>query len=1012
MPQVVIENPVINSPFEEPSRHFKFDESGITNNIATFRRPSSYFVPIPRPRKTGGRSQHTFDEWRSDRIEENGVVNRIRQRVQAWRNGRYLDDVSRTTARLLEHWRSEDRHRRLFFCQIEALETLIYITEVAKKYGDQWIDNDLAQAGQEANPGLHRTACKLATGAGKTVVMAMTIAWHTLNKIANPQDARFSDAFLIVTPGITIRDRLRVLLPSDPESYYRTMDIVPDDLLEPMNRAKVVITNFHAFKRREKTSAGKLTKAILGEGSASVFTESEGEMIRRVTRDLGAKKNIVVLNDESHHCYRRKPDAADEQLTAEERKEAQENAETARIWISGLEALARKTGIRAIFDLSATPFFLRGSGYPEGSLFPWVVSDFSLIDAIESGVVKVPRVPVSDDSGTGEQPTYRDLWLRIRDGLPKKGRNADVAAGEPKPPAELEGALLSLYGHYKKSFEHWRQLPDKIGVATTPPVFIVVCNNTNVSKMVFDYVAGWEKHLPDGTIAAVPGKLPLFSNVQDGRFIHRPNTILVDSQQLESGESMADDFKTIAAREIEEFKADYRLRFPDRDAEKLTDQDLLREVLNTVGKPGKLGEEIRCVVSVSMLTEGWDANTVTHILGVRAFGTQLLCEQVIGRGLRRRSYEAEPSEISVDGNALTIQAFPVEYAEVYGVPFSFIPCSGLPRDPMPGLPPTRVRALPERSACEITFPRIDGYRYELPAERLAAKFDQSSQLTLSTQSFPTKTESAPIVGQTQYHTLDEYKAVRLQTVAFEIARTVLEHYFTDADNNRKEWLFPDLVSIARDWISQCVVLKDNTFPQLLLWSSNRRDAADRIYKAVVQTTAGEKQLLPIAKPYDTLGSTRFVQFDTRRPVYKTRADKCHISHVVADTDSWEQKMAQALEDMDDVICYVKNSRLGFEIPYTIDGVQRHYEPDFIARIDDGHGRTDPLNLIIEVTGERDRKKEAKVSTAKTLWVPAVNNAGQWGRWAITEVDDPWKVKAKILEISAHSPAPHTSDNMA
>ncbi|MGC9259770.1 MAG: BPTD_3080 family restriction endonuclease [Phycisphaerae bacterium] len=1000
MKQVVIENPVINSPFDEPSRHFKFDETGITSDIATFRRPSSYFVPIPRPRKTGGKSQHTFDEWRSDRTVESDPVNRIRQRVQAWRNGRYLDDVSRTTARLLQHWRSEDRHRRLFFCQIEALETLIYITEVAKKYGDQWIENDLAKAGDYANPGLQRTACKLATGAGKTVVMAMVIAWHTLNKIANPQDARFSDAFLIVTPGITIRDRLRVLLPSDPETYYRTMDIVPDDLLEPMNRAKVIITNFHAFKRREKTAASKLTKAILGDRSASVFTESEGEMIRRVTRDLGTKKNIVVLNDEAHHCYRPKPDAADEQLTGEERKEAQENSETARIWISGLEALARKSGIRAIFDLSATPFFLRGSGYREGSLFPWVVSDFSLIDAIESGIVKVPRVPVSDDSGTGEQPTYRDLWLRIRDGLPKKGRNADVASGEPKPPAELEGALISLYGHYKKSFEHWQKLPDKAGVATTPPVFIVVCNNTNVSKMVFDYIAGWEKPLPDGSTAAVPGRLPLFSNVQDGRFIHRPNTILVDSQQLESGESMADDFKAIAAREIEEFKADYRLRFPDRDADKLTDEDLLREVLNTVGKQGKLGEEIRCVVSVSMLTEGWDANTVTHILGVRAFGTQLLCEQVIGRGLRRRSYEAESSAISVNGKPVTIQAFPVEYAEIYGVPFSFIPCSGLPQDPVPGLPPTRVRALPERSACEITFPRIDGYRYELPAERLTANFNESSRLTLSTQSVPTKTENAPIVGQTQYHTLDDYKTVRLQTVAFEIARTVLEQYFTDLDNNRKEWLFPDLVSIARDWISQCVVLKDNTFPQLLLWSSNRRDAADRIYKAVVQTTAGEKQLLPIAKPYDTVGSTQFVQFDTRRPVYKTRPDKCHISHVVADTDSWEQKMAETLEDMDEVICYVKNSRLGFEIPYTIDGVQRHYEPDFIARIDDGHGPSDPLNLIIEVTGDGDRKKAAKVSTAKTLWVPAVNNAGQWGRWAIIEVDDPWAVKAKIVEMAA------------
>ncbi len=479
----------------------------------------------------------------------------------------------------------------------------------------------------------------------------MMIAWHTLNKRANPQDARFSDAFLIVTPGITIRDRLRVLLPSDPESYYRTMDIVPDDLLESMNSARVIITNFHAFKRREKIAAGKLTKGILSLDGISAFTESEGEMIRRVTRDIGSKKNIVVLNDEAHHCYRRKPDAIEEKYTGEERSEALENTETARIWISGLEALARKSGIRAIFDLSATPFFLRGSGYSEGTLFPWVVSDFSLIDAIESGIVKVPRVPVSDDSGTGEQPTYRDLWLRIRDALPKKGRSADAITGEPKPPAELEGALLSLYGHYKKSYENWRQLPDKIGMAATPPVFIVVCNNTNVSKMVFDYIAGWEKSMPDGSTVAVPGKLPLFSNVQDGRFVHRPNTILVDSQQLESGESMADDFKKIAAREIEEFKADYRLRFPDRDTDKLTDEDLLREVLNTVGKPGKLGEEIRCVVSVSMLTEGWDANTVTHILGVRAFGTQLLCEQVIGRGLRRRSYEAESSEINVNGKS-------------------------------------------------------------------------------------------------------------------------------------------------------------------------------------------------------------------------------------------------------------------------------------------------------------------------------------------------------------------------
>ena len=1012
MAQVTIENPVINSPFDEPARHFKFDETGITNEIAPFRRPSSYFVPIARPRKTGGKTQRTFEDWRSDRVEESKDVNRIRQRVQAWRSGRYTDDVSRTTARLLKYWRSPDRRRRLFFCQIEALETLIYLTEVARKYGDTWIENEIRRFSEEANPGLYRLACKLATGAGKTVVMAMVIAWHTLNKLANPRDSRFSDAFLIVTPGITIRDRLRVLLPSDPDNYYRAMEIVPDDLLSEMAKARVVITNFHAFKRREKFAAARLAKAILAPNrdQPSAFTESEGEMIRRVTRDFGAKKNIVVLNDEAHHCYRRKVDADTaentEKLTGEDRREAEQNNKAARVWIGGLEALARKTGIRAIYDLSATPFFLRGSGYSEGTLFKWVVSDFSLIDAIESGIVKVPRVPVSDDSGAGDQPTYRDLWLRIRDRLPKKGRGAEAVAGEPKPPGELEGALRSLYGHYKKSFEHWRRVAENAAGAATPPVFIVVCNNTNVSKLVFDFIAGWEKRLPDGTTAAVPGRLELLSNVQDGRFTNRPNTILVDSQQLESGEGLSEDFKKIAAREIEEFKADYRARFPDRDAANLTDEDLLREVLNTVGKPGKLGENIRCVVSVSMLTEGWDANTVTHILGVRAFGTQLLCEQVIGRGLRRRNYEdLEQSEVGADGQRAVIEAFPVEYAEVYGVPFSFIPCSGAAADPMPGPPPTRVRALPDRMACEITFPRLEGYRYELPAERLTAQFTADSRLTLSTENFPTKTENAPIVGQTASHNLDDLKAIRLQTVAFQIARTLMESHFTDEDKNRREWLFPDLVAITREWINQCVVLRDNTFPQLLLWSRNLQGAADRIYKAIVETTAGEKRLLPMVKPYDTVGSTRFVQFDTRRPVYRTRADKCHVSHVVADTESWEQKMAQMLEDMDEVVCYVKNQRLGFQIPYTIDGVQRHYEPDFIVRLHDGHGREDPLNLIIEVTGKKDgeegRKKAAKVSTTKALWVPAVNNAGQWGRWAFLEVEDPWNVAQKIKQNLAH-----------
>ena len=983
MSQVVIENPIINSPFDEPVRHFRFSDEGITDEIIEGRRISSYFVPIAKSKKKGNKQLQFDTEWTQDRIEENKLVNNIRGRVAKWRKGGYVG-VTPTTARLLEYWTDPHREKRLFFCQIEALETVIYLAEVSSKYGDAWIENAVREANDTSNPGLPRVAFKMATGSGKTVVMAMIIAWHVLNKRANSKDIRFSDAFLVVTPGITIRDRLRVLLPSDPDNYYRQRDIVPFQLQDQLGHAKIIITNFHAFHPRETVAAGKLTKSILGNGNTNPFTESPDQMVRRVCRELSTKKNIVVLNDEAHHCYRRKPDAEDEPLSGEDRAEAKQREEEARIWISGIEAVQSKIGVKGIYDLSATPFFLQGSGYPEGTLFPWVVSDFSLIDAIEAGIVKVPRVPVSDDSMIGEYPTYRDLWLRIRDHLPKKGRKADEISGEPKLPKELQGAFLSLYGNYEKYYRLWEKNEQARARGITPPVFIVVCNNTNVSKLVFDYIAGWEKQIGDRQVVQ-SGQLPIFRNDNGaGEWRHRPNTILVDSQQLESGNSMSDDFKKIAAREIEEFKADYQARFPGRDTESLTDEDLLREVMNTVGKAGKLGEHVKCVVSVSMLTEGWDANTVTHVLGIRAFGTQLLCEQVVGRALRRMSYA--PND---HGH------FNPEYAEVYGVPFSFIPCSGATKEPKPGPLPTRVRAIETRIAAEIHFPRLLGYRHDLGGERLEASFSDESKLLLSTADIPTKTENAPIVGESSIHTLDDLKSRRLNEVAFLLAKLTLEKYFRDDEGNDKPWLFPDLLAIAKRWLSECVVIKDNTFPQLLLLIEFAHDAADRIYKAIVASTDKSAALMPILRPYDTLGSTRFVDFDTTRHVYATREDKCHISHVVADTESWEQKMAQTLEDMSEVSRYVKNQNLGFTIPYTLNGEERNYIPDFIACINDGAGASDLLNLIVEVTGEKKKDKAAKVATARSLWVPAINNHGGFGRWAFVEIDDPWNAQNVI-----------------
>jgi type III restriction enzyme len=385
-----------------------------------------------------------------------------------------------------------------------------------------------------------------------------------------------------------------------------------------------------------------------------------------------------------------------------------------------------------------------------------------------------------------------------------------------------------------------------------------------------------------------------------------------------------------------------------------------------------------------MLTEGWDANTVTHVLGVRAFGTQLLCEQVVGRALRRMSYAANEAGV-----------FEPEYAEVYGVPFSFIPCSGATADPKPGPLPTRVRALENRIASEITFPRLLGYRYDVAGERLNAHVTPESRLALSTADIPTRTENAPIVGEKSIHTLDDLKRHRPNEVAFLLAKLTLEKYFRDDEGNDKPWLFPQVLAIAKRWLDECVTLKDNTFPQLLLLIEFAHDAADRIYKAIVASSDGTAALKPILRPYDTLGSTRYVDFDTTRPIYATRADKCQVSHVVADTGSWEQKMAEALEEMPEVVRYVKNHNLGFTIPYTLNGDERNYIPDFIACVDDGHGSLNLLNLIVEVSGEQRKDKAAKVATARTLWVPAVNNHGGFGRWAFIEVADPWDAQNLI-----------------
>lgn len=615
------EQPILNSPYTPPTRHHALDADGQPTDQPPVegRRRSSLITPVPKAKKQKGRlkqgvlglgdSQNLSTE--AQVYNPTPIINEIRSHVESWRALKNPADwgVTPVTQRLLQHWRSNNFNGvKPFFCQVEAVETAIWLMEVAsrqRQYAHIWWH--IRGANEEANPELLRLALKMATGAGKTTVMAMLIAWQTLNAVRSPGSAMFSKGFLLVAPGITIRDRLRVLLPEDPDAYYAKRELVPADMLLDLGKAKIVLTNYHAFKRRETLEISKVGRGVLkGWREEEVTTtETEGAMLQRACGELLSLKNVVVINDEAHHCYREKPDGGDEEpISGEEKEEAKRNAEAARLWISGLEALKRKVGMRTVFDLSATPFFLRGSGYIEGTLFPWTVSDFSLIDAIECGIVKLPRVPVADNLPSGETPLYRELWAHIGKRLPKKGASKTRNLDPLSIPAELQTALFALYSHYEKVDAAWKQAG--IGV---PPVFIVVCNNTSTSRLVYEWIAGFERAGEDGEPEVKHrGHLALFQNYDEHhQRLGRPNTLLIDSEQLESGEALDSTFREMAGPEIEQFKSDRRQRLGSgaKDAEEVSDAELLREVMNTVGRKDALGEQIRCVVSVSMLTEGW-----------------------------------------------------------------------------------------------------------------------------------------------------------------------------------------------------------------------------------------------------------------------------------------------------------------------------------------------------------------------------------------------------------------------
>jgi len=989
--------PILNSPYECPNRHWELDRSGQpTQKIIERRRHVEFITPIPPPRKhtaaylVAEKTEASGDrESTGQNYELVGLIDSLRQQVDEWRELPNPADwrVSPETERLLQHWRSEEFNNfRPFFCQVEAIETLIWLTEVAPEIGKQgrkYIDY-LREANAQTNLGIERLALKMATGAGKTAVMAMLIAWQTINTVRSPGTRKFTCGFLVTTPSVTIRERLRVLMPNDPENYYVKRELVPRNMLRDLEKAKVAITNYHAFIPRDVLDISKEGRALLegrqrphGRDQISKIQtqETEGEMLRRVMPALMGIKRVIAINDEAHHCYRQKiGDNEEGDLEREDKKEAEKNEEAARVWFSGLEVVQRTLGLQRVIDLSATPFFLRGSGYAEGTIFPWTMTDFSLMDAIECGIVKLPRVPVADNVPKTQLPMFRNLWHHIKTEMPRPRRG-----GRPNPlslPAKLLTALHKLYDHYEWTFNQWKDAEINV-----PPCFIVVCNNILTSKLICDYVSGFYREQGDGVPKLKNGELPLFRNFDDlGQPLARPHTLLVNSEQIDSGAALDPSFRKVAADAIERFRREKIERASDKQqANQITDEDLLREVVNTVGKEGCLGESIRCVVSVSMLTEGWDARTVTHILGVRAFSTQLLCEQVVGRSLRRQSYDLNDEGL-----------FDVEYADVFGVPFDFM-TETIRNNPKPPRKTILVQAIsPDRDVCEITFPRVVGYHVILPDDNLVANFTDDDTLELTPEMVgASTTHNQGILGEGVDFKLNNLASVRRSTILFRLTKHLLETKWCDPDKEPKWHLFGQLKRIVGEWFDNYLKCRGGTMPSQIIYLVLADIACEKISRRIKDKKwKGKRSVQAMLDSYNPVGSTKEVCFPTRKTtLWKTDPRRCHINWAVYDSN-WEAELCRIAEAHPRVRAYVKNHSLGFEVPYKFGATSRKYRPDFIVRINDGMGDDDLLNLVVEVKGYRGEDAKEKKATMDLQWVPSVNRLTVYGRWQFAEFGDP------------------------
>lgn len=923
-----IDQLIINSPYEEPHEHWRY------------HRETRLFTREPERRKAGyvraSEKSRTFDD--PGIFVELPLVNKIRPRVNAWREADYPGSTG-ITNRLLMHWRDpeqRDSNRRFFFCQLEAIETLIWLTEAP---ASERVGIEIPSDGGPFT----RLCSKMATGSGKTILMAMLIAWQALNKVTYPQDKRFSKNILLIAPGLTVKSRLQVLVPGTAGNYYTEFQIIPPGLEDKFRQgqtSRVLIRNWHKLDWESEEQIHR-KRSVDKRGA-----KSDEAYVREVLEKMASAQNIVVINDEAHHAWRVPPKSRIAGVSKDEMDEATK-------WVGGLDRIHRARGILTCFDLTATPFAPTGRKSGEETLFGWIVSDFGLNDAIESGLVKTPRVVVRDDGRLDAK--YRSRFYHIYSDPDVK---TDVNR-KAKPEVPLPGLVANGYYFLGKDWletaKTWKKSKQP-----TPPVMITVANTTHTAARV-EY-------------AFTHKRIHIDELCDPEKILHIDSNVL--KQAEEEDEPVQLGFK---ARESDDENSEEdngenggEGGRRQRKLSKKEQAEFLRRQVDTIGRAGEPGEKIQSVISVGMLSEGWDAKTVTHIMGLRAFTSQLLCEQVVGRGLRRTSYETDEKGF-----------FQPEYVNIFGVPFTFLPHEGGGDEPPPPppAPKTRIEALADRKAYEITWPnvvRIDHeYRPTLTLDLVKAK-----PILLDAYETPTLAELAPIIeGKPDVTRLSEIslrelgERFRMQKIIFSTASDIYEQMKATWKGSR-EYLLAQVIRLVEKFIESDKIRiepplfnQDNLRRRILI-TLHMSSVAEHLKQAI--HFENTKALVPI--------------FDRERPIRSTgdmlpwytgkaceHTNHSHINMSVFDS-RWEASEAFELDRSPNVRAWAKNDHLGFEITYSFKGIIRKFRPDYLVRLMNGK------MLVLEVKGQDNQEQQTKREFLAE-WVRAVNAQGGFGTWA-------------------------------